>query len=112
MSSAVLSRSAKNILGHFVPRDAAPSTNTFWKLVQNIRHNLGPSSGIDSDEAQTEYLRALMRDYKSNPKEWAQFARADMSKSYTRNTVENMNGKANLVSLNLNNFKGSDAKFI
>jgi hypothetical protein len=69
----------------------------FGLLVRNIREYLGQSSGIDSDAVDPEHIMALMAKYTSNPKEWERYARADISRHYTRNLVDNVNGKANLV---------------
>lgn len=69
----------------------------FTLLVHEIREYLGLSSGIDSSDVDTEHLRALMAKYTSNPAEWERYARADLSRNYTRNLVDSVNGKANLV---------------
>jgi len=74
------------------------SVDPFRLLVQDIRQYLGESSGIDSAHIDPEYIISLMAKYTSNPKEWEQYARADTSRNYTRNLVDNINGKANLVS--------------
>jgi len=74
------------------------SVDTFHLLVQDIRQYLGESSGIDSAHIDPEYIIGLMNKYTSNPKEWEKYARADTSRNYTRNLVDNINGKANLVS--------------
>lgn len=69
----------------------------FTLLVHEIREYLGLSSGINSSDVDTEHLRALMAKYTSNPAEWERYARADLSRNYTRNLVDSVNGKANLV---------------
>ena len=73
------------------------SNDPFGRLVQDIRQYLGPSSGIDSAHVDPEHLKALMAKYTSDPKHWEQYARADKSRNYTRNIVDNINGRANLV---------------
>lgn len=69
----------------------------FQSLVQEIRQYLGPSWGIDSADVDPDHLKALMAKYTSNAEEWSRYARADLSRNYTRNIVDNVNGKANLV---------------
>lgn len=70
----------------------------FTGLVHAIRQYLGQSSGIDSADVDPAHIMTLMSRYTSNPKEWEKYARADTSRNYTRNLVDNINGKANLVS--------------
>lgn len=72
--------------------------NPFQKLVQDLSDVLGPSSGIDSDDVDPMELQKLMEEYTSNPEEWYQYALADPSRAYTRNLVDEGNGKSNLVS--------------
>jgi hypothetical protein len=44
-----------------------------------------------------DHLDRLMRDYDSDPREWSRFAMGDESRAYTRNLVDEGNGKSNLV---------------
>jgi len=76
----------------------AQTTDPFHRLVQEIKEHLGTSSGIDSEDVDIDYLRDLMTKYTSNPADWQQYAHLDPGKHYTRNYVENINGKANIVS--------------
>ncbi|KFY03009.1 hypothetical protein V490_00351 [Pseudogymnoascus sp. VKM F-3557] len=85
----------------------AQTTNPFHRLVQEIKEHLGSSSGIDSEDVNIEYLRGLMTKYTSNLVDWQQYAHLDPSKHYTRNYVENINGKANILILVWNPKKGS-----
>jgi cysteine dioxygenase len=48
-----------------------------------------------------------MARYTSNSKHWERYARADKSRGYTRNIVDNVNGKANLILIVWNPGKGS-----
>ncbi|KAG7138680.1 Cysteine dioxygenase like protein [Verticillium longisporum] len=73
--------------------------NKFDRLVQALKTALGPSSGLDSDDIDVDYLAALMRDYVSAEKDWAKYAFADASRGYTRNLVDDGNGKSNLCGL-------------
>lgn len=51
-----------------------------------------------SDRVNVDYVKALMTGYKSNPKDWKKFAIFDDFR-YTRNLVDNGNGKFNLIAL-------------
>ncbi|KAM0269252.1 hypothetical protein ACHAQH_009801 [Verticillium albo-atrum] len=81
--------------------------NKFDRLVQALKTALGPSSGLDSDDIDVDYLAALMRDYVSSERDWAKFAFADASRGYTRNLVDDGNGKSNLLVLVWSPGKGS-----
>lgn len=66
-------------------------------LVADIKAHLGDSSGIGSDDIDAEYLISLARKYISDPADWLRFFYNDTSKNYTRNAIENINRKANIV---------------
>jgi cysteine dioxygenase len=70
----------------------------FQKLVQDLSAALGPSSGLDSADVDPRYIINLMEDYVSRPNEWTKYAFADTTRGYTRNLVDEGNGKSNLVS--------------
>jgi len=80
---------------------------SFQELVQNLSDVLGPSSGLDSEEVDPAAIQDLMRSYPSNESEWNQFALCDSSRHYTRNLVDEGNGKSNLLILVWNPGKGS-----
>jgi cysteine dioxygenase len=67
-------------------------------LVQDIKTYLGSSGGISSTEVDNEYLISLAQKYISDPNDWARYFYNDTSKNYTRNAIENINQKANIVS--------------
>lgn len=69
----------------------------FHDLVQALSDVLGPSSGLDSEEVDPADIQQLMRSYVSKESEWIQYAFSDPSKHYTRNLVDEGNGKSNLV---------------
>jgi hypothetical protein len=69
----------------------------FEELVLELKSVLGPSSGLDSADVNVADLNALMRDYASSPREWSKYAFQDASRGYTRNLVDEGNGKSNLV---------------
>ncbi|KAJ7427564.1 Cysteine dioxygenase type 1 [Willisornis vidua] len=50
------------------------------------------------DKVSVEEVQALMESYESNPEEWLQYAKFDQYR-YTRNLVDNGNGKFNLMIL-------------
>jgi hypothetical protein len=83
------------------PRDKLYSLQN---LVKDIKSCLGNDSGIDSSAIDEDYLKSLLRKYASNPNDWFRYFYNDYSKNYTRNTIENINQKANIVSLSIHNF--------
>lgn len=79
----------------------------FEMLQEGIRTILGPSSGIDSDDVNVEDLMDIMTRYHSIEKEWKEYALEEPSRGYTRNGIDNINDKANLLLLVWNPGKGS-----
>ncbi|KAK7203336.1 RmlC-like cupin domain-containing protein [Myxozyma melibiosi] len=79
----------------------------FDALVAELRRQLGFTSGIDSADVDVENLKEAMRRYISSRKEWGKFALEDPSRNYTRNGVDTLNEKANLLVLVWNPGKGS-----
>jgi cysteine dioxygenase len=73
------------------------SNNPFEKLVEDLSAALGPSSGLDSEDVDPRDIESLMEKYVSNEIEWGVYAMGDRSRSYTRNLVDEGNGKSNLV---------------
>ena len=67
-------------------------------LVQDIKQHLGESGGISSEEVDEAYLISLAQKYISDPSDWIEYFHNDPSKNYTRNAIENINHKANIVS--------------
>jgi len=53
---------------------------------------------FEDDTVDIDHVENLMRSYKSNPQEWNRFAKYDR-KRYTRNLVDEGNGKFNLMLL-------------
>jgi hypothetical protein len=70
----------------------------FDELVQSLRESLGESSGLTSDDVDVDILSDAMARYLSNDAEWAKYAFRDPNRGYTRNLVDDGNGKSNLVS--------------
>lgn len=73
-------------------------TDAFQKLVQDLSAALGPSSGLDSADVDPQYIISLMDGYISKSSEWTKYAFSDTTRGYTRNLVDEGNGKSNLVS--------------
>jgi len=79
----------------------------FDELVQALKDALGPSSGLTSEDVDVEHLKRLMQEYNTNEREWGRYAFGDESRGYTRNLVDEGNGKSNLLVLVWSPGKGS-----
>jgi hypothetical protein len=53
---------------------------------------------LTSDDVDVNYLQQLMEGYDSSDNQWGRYAFGDSSRGYTRNLVDEGNGKSNLVS--------------
>lgn len=84
--------------GAVTPLNSSGEINSFETLVHDLSAALGPSSGLDSDDVDPMNIQLLMEKYTSKIEEWSDFALGDASRSYTRNLVDEGNGKSNLVS--------------
>ncbi|SPO05926.1 related to cysteine dioxygenase type I [Cephalotrichum gorgonifer] len=76
-----------------------PNNNPFEKLVQDLKDALGPSSGLTSDDVDVDHLTRLMEQYDPADKGWRSYFLGDRSRDYTRNLVDEGNGKSNLLVL-------------
>ncbi|KAF5497822.1 Cysteine dioxygenase [Colletotrichum siamense] len=76
-------------------------------LVNDIKEHLGTSSGIGSEDVDEDYLMSLVKRYATNPNDWARYYYNCPGKNYTRNAIENINHKANILLLVWNPLKGS-----
>lgn len=90
-----------------VAKMSKPSENGFHRLVNELSEVLGDSSGIDSDDVDVNKLKQLMLDYPSKYDDWKTYAFGDRSRAYTRNLVDEGNGKSNLLILCWTPGKGS-----
>jgi cysteine dioxygenase len=79
----------------------------FHRLVRALSDVLGPSSGISSDDVDEKDLINLMEQYTSEESQWQRYAFADRSRNYTRNLVDEGNGKSNLLVVVWNPGRGS-----
>ncbi|TPX06954.1 uncharacterized protein E0L32_011099 [Thyridium curvatum] len=82
-------------------------SNRFEDLVVALKKALGPSSGLTSDDVDVAHLMRLMEQYQSAELGWVRFAMGDASRGYTRNLVDEGNGKSNLLVLVWTPGKGS-----
>ena len=74
------------------------TSDNFQGLVNKLSHILGPCSGLDSEEIDPYVIQQTMASYHSKESEWGRYAFQDPSRHYTRNLVDEGNGKSNLVS--------------
>ena len=83
----------------FLKSEAEPGkpSDAFHRLVEALRNELGSSSGLDSAEVDPKRLQCLMQDYHSKESEWKRYAFGDANRNFTRNLVDEGNGKSNLV---------------
>ncbi|KXT11471.1 hypothetical protein AC579_2406 [Pseudocercospora musae] len=81
------------------PEPHTMTLNGFHSLVKDINTVLGPCNGIDSADVDVEELKNLMAGYDSLEAEWTRYAFGDSSRAYTRNLVDDCNGKSNLLIL-------------
>jgi len=69
----------------------------FHRLVKALSDILGSSSGIDSDDVDPHEIERIMSAYTSDESEWSKYALCEPYMNYTRNLVDEGNGKSNLV---------------
>ncbi|KAF5667855.1 cysteine dioxygenase [Fusarium heterosporum] len=90
-----------------IPNVGPCQQNRFEELVQRLKDALGPSSGLTSDDVDVDYLQQLMEGYDSSNNSWSKYAFGDRTRGYTRNLVDEGNGKSNLLVLVWSPGKGS-----
>jgi len=69
-----------------------PKVDSLNTLIQLLHE------AFEQDNINVEYIQSLMTAYQSNPAEWSKFAKFDQYR-YTRNLVDEGNGKFNLMLL-------------
>ncbi|KUI54812.1 Cysteine dioxygenase [Cytospora mali] len=103
MAVGVVSRSQVAINA----RPQEEQLHQFEDLVLALKEALGPSSGLDSKDVDVDFLMSIMRVYDAEEEGWVPYAMADPSRGYTRNLVDEGNGKSNLLVLVWTPGKGS-----
>ncbi|KAK1706294.1 hypothetical protein CaCOL14_008356 [Colletotrichum acutatum] len=91
---------------HFEDTTSLKGLSKFDELVKALKDALG-SSGLTCDDIDLDLLMDLMKNYTSDETEWGAFAFANPSMAYTRNLVDEGNGKSNLLVLVWTPGKGS-----
>ncbi|KAM3506936.1 hypothetical protein MY10362_002056 [Beauveria mimosiformis] len=91
----------------FVASSMRVDENLFEELVLALKSALGPCSGLTSDDIDVTFLTRLMKLYDARDRNWAKYAFGDASRGYTRNLVDEGNGKSNLLVLVWSPSKGS-----
>ncbi|ETS82989.1 hypothetical protein PFICI_04865 [Pestalotiopsis fici W106-1] len=104
---SIIASSPLPLLGKLESGHAQKKSYTLSDLIIDIKQHLGSSSGISSSDVDEEHLRKLLQKYQSNCEDWLPFFYNDKSKAYTRNAIENINQKANILLLVWNPGKGS-----
>ncbi|KAK7738749.1 hypothetical protein SLS63_002086 [Diaporthe eres] len=82
-------------------------SHNFDDLVLALKDVLGPSSGLDSKDVDLNSIMSLMEKYDAKEEGWVPFAMAAPTIPYTRNLVDEGNGKSNLLVLVWTPGKGS-----
>ncbi|KAJ3527186.1 hypothetical protein NM208_g10827 [Fusarium decemcellulare] len=98
---------AASCTGPNIPNVGPFQEDRFEQLVLRLKDALGPSSGLTSDDVDVEFLTRLMEDYDGSDNQWSKYAFGDHSRGYTRNLVDEGNGKSNLLVLVWTPGKGS-----
>lgn len=88
---------ASRVSGSKVSISTIPTPKSLDDLVQLLHHELG-SYGLDSEKIDVQRIQSIMEAYDSNEKDWESFAMFDECK-YTRNLIDDGNGKFNLMLL-------------
>jgi cysteine dioxygenase len=86
------------LAGNVSTKDVAVAHgNQFDDLVAALKEALGPSSGLTCDDIDVDFLSQLMAEYDCSDDQWRKYAFGNKSMGYTRNLVDEGNGKSNLV---------------
>ncbi|GJJ78650.1 cysteine dioxygenase [Entomortierella parvispora] len=80
-----------------VDSEGIPIPKDLDELVKLLHKELG-ANGLDSEDVDVERVQKIMANYSSNPEDWAKYAMFEKSR-YTRNLVDDGNGKFNLMIL-------------
>ncbi|KAF5026837.1 hypothetical protein F66182_1031 [Fusarium sp. NRRL 66182] len=108
MAVGILSNPAALGVGpSLIPNVGPCQQDRFEELVVRLKDALGPSSGLTCDDVDVAFLRRLMEGYDSSDNRWSKYSFGDSSRGYTRNLVDEGNGKSNLLVLVWSPGKGS-----
>lgn len=66
-------------------------------LIKAISDVLGTTSALDSEDVDHNKLIKLMEWYVSDEDDWAAYNLSDPNRNYTRNLVDETNGKSNIL---------------
>ncbi|KAI9278529.1 RmlC-like cupin domain-containing protein [Phascolomyces articulosus] len=90
-----------HIMDHTMNSNNKPEKEplTLDQLVKNIHLALGPDGGLDSEHIDANEILKLMEEYSSNATDWSKYTIFDHSRAYTRNLIDDGNGKFNLMIL-------------
>lgn len=95
---SVLYASTFRVSESFTSQYDRPQTRyTLDELVHDIKTYLGDKNGICSSEVDSDYLISLAQKYESSDADWTRYYHRDPTRNYTRNAIENINCKANIV---------------
>lgn len=97
MNTSIVTGSMLSLASRVSPMMASFRQDRFQKLVVDLKQALGPSSGLTCDDVDIPFLTRLMADYDGSDNKWSKYAFGDASQGYTRNLVDDGNGKSNLV---------------
>ncbi|KAJ2501433.1 hypothetical protein GGH96_001956 [Coemansia sp. RSA 1972] len=79
-------------------QDPSPSINSMQDLITQLNTCMG-DSGLGSDPHTVRRVRQLMHSYTGSSSDWSQYAIYTPGSRYTRNLVDDGNGKYNLLML-------------
>ncbi|KAF4449929.1 cysteine dioxygenase [Fusarium austroafricanum] len=99
--------SALGVSQNTIPNVGPCQQNRFDELVVRLKDALGPSSGLTSADVDVDFLQQLMEGYDCKENMWSRYAFGDRTRGYTRNLVDEGNGKSNLLVLVWSPGKGS-----
>ncbi|KAM0524457.1 hypothetical protein ACHAPE_000551 [Trichoderma viride] len=89
--------SSSHVLGAVGDIVAQRERDLFEELVLALKEGLGPSSGLTSEDVDVDSLMEMMRAYDGGDMQWSKYAFGDASRGYTRNLVDEGNGKGSPI---------------
>ena len=95
--SPVMSKDLDTTPAAVTDSEGIPIPKDLDELVSLLHKELG-ANGLDSEGVDVERVQKLMANYASNPEDWSKYAMFEKGR-YTRNLVDDGNGKFNLMIL-------------